>query len=383
MKFSYLRQLDGVRAICILLTLCVHVKSPGRPELINGSVGVDVFFALSGYLITTLLVKDVLTTGRIAYREFYVRRLFRIVPVYFFAILCYLPSTLMAYRVHHDGAGVRHYVHALPWLLTFNREFRDADAGALLGHAWTLGIEWKFYMLWPLILGFVLGKKGRVKLLLPLAVGIFAATLLWGSDKIFRGYTGLMAGAAAAMAVEYVGGRWRSRVEAVSEYWWLGLVGLCYLVVLSRPSQYWNVLISMSSALLIASLVHRSGSVLIRGLSAAPLADVGLLTYSIYMFHRLAGHAVDEVFQKMHVETFWGELLATYAVSIVMCWLIYRGVEKPMIGLGRRFVGRRRERGEQRRAGEGRSGVSRVAPGLTGLPVLSGTTLGSGNPGRS
>ena len=143
----YFPSLDGMRAFCVLLVMFNHVHAV-VPKWIVGWLGVDVFFVLSGFLITTLLIREKARSGRISLKAFYTRRFYRIVPVYLFTVLLYA----VAVRVTHDVVKTDQFNAALPWLMTFMQEFRPNTTGNVLGHGWTLGIEEKFYVFWPLLL---------------------------------------------------------------------------------------------------------------------------------------------------------------------------------------------------------------------------------------
>jgi len=141
---KYRPELDGVRAVCILFTVANHM--PGAPPFINGSVGVDIFFALSGFLITTLLIAEKNETGSVKLNSFYVRRIFRIMPLYFLTIFLYILAACANSMLLHRSDELMDVLKAFPLLLTFNGEYRLDNFG--FGHAWTLGIEEKFYLQW-------------------------------------------------------------------------------------------------------------------------------------------------------------------------------------------------------------------------------------------
>jgi peptidoglycan/LPS O-acetylase OafA/YrhL len=147
---AYYPALDGIRALSVLLVMSFHIHSGGAlVRQIPGWAGVDCFCVLSGFLITTLLIREESSTGHIRLGAFYIRRFFRIVPVFFTALLLYVP---VAYFGEH-GARWELFKHSVPLYLTFMQDFVSHDAP--LSASWTLGIEEKFYALWPL-LGFVI-----------------------------------------------------------------------------------------------------------------------------------------------------------------------------------------------------------------------------------
>jgi peptidoglycan/LPS O-acetylase OafA/YrhL len=129
---------------------------------VNGTVGVDVFFALSGWLITWLLLEEMRSAGAIDLKAFYIRRFFRIVPLYYFTIVVYAAAAALFFLATASSAKIQELREAIAYLLTFNSEYRSSEAGTVFGHAWTLGIEEKFYVVWPaLIVIFANGYLAR------------------------------------------------------------------------------------------------------------------------------------------------------------------------------------------------------------------------------
>jgi peptidoglycan/LPS O-acetylase OafA/YrhL len=191
-KAKYFPSLDGMRAFCVLLVIFNHVHV-AYPRWIVGWLGVDVFFVLSGFLITTLLLRERERTGKISLKGFYTRRFFRIVPIYLFTVLLYA----VAMRQTHDLLKTAQFKAALPWLLTFMQEYRPFAAGNVMGHAWTLGIEEKFYVCWPLLLIVLFPFRGRAVLWL----GALCAVVLSFPALYSRSYGGLLIGAILAIAL--------------------------------------------------------------------------------------------------------------------------------------------------------------------------------------
>jgi peptidoglycan/LPS O-acetylase OafA/YrhL len=150
MAQNYRPQLDGIRAFCIIFTIVNHV--PGKPDYIDGTVGVDVFFALSGWLITWLLLEERRSAGAIDLKAFYIRRFFRIVPLYYFTIVVYAAAAVLFFLATASSAKIQELREAIAYLVTFNSEYRSSEAGTVFGHAWTLGIEEKVYVVWPALM---------------------------------------------------------------------------------------------------------------------------------------------------------------------------------------------------------------------------------------
>ena len=205
-RFAYNPALDGLRAVAIVLVLLSHAHAP----LFSGAFfGVDLFFVLSGYLITSLLLREVADTGRIDYWDFYRRRFFRLMP----ALLLFLAAyCLAAPRIWPELADVYSdaIVSAL-YLADYGIAFFDSP-GTLL-HMWSLAVEEHFYLLWPpLLMGIIRrAPKGTVwrtllllflmtgSLVIPLkallasalSLGASIGLLVWGfQDGAFAGLMG-------------------------------------------------------------------------------------------------------------------------------------------------------------------------------------------------
>ena len=140
----YLPALDGVRALAIAIVLAAH---GGVAWFRSGGVGVDLFFVLSGFLITSILAAEVAATGRIGFRNFYARRLLRLAP----CLLLTCAFVAVARQVTTGQVPWSALVIALTYTANWVRAFSDADLSWLI-HCWTLAIEEQFYLLWPPLL---------------------------------------------------------------------------------------------------------------------------------------------------------------------------------------------------------------------------------------
>jgi peptidoglycan/LPS O-acetylase OafA/YrhL len=336
---QYRPQLDGLRAICILFTVANHID--GMPIWVNGKIGVDIFFALSGWLITTLLLQEA-ARGRIDLRAFYIRRFFRIAPLYFLTILLYGLAVVVTGAVENRSD----FEHALFWLATFNSEYRPLAGGNIFGHAWTLGIEEKFYLIWPVIL-FALVSRPRVALI---ALLLCSAALMGlggdGDARIFflRGYLGLCAGATVALLAHrrVTVAEWlKTRSAAVIG---CAVVAASYIALVILQNDMLMLGISGGGAVLVGALWHNDNQPLARRLAWGPLAWAGRLTYGMYLIHILVMNVILRMFAVARIETVpFVSFLATYFVSLVAAYLLYRMVEKPLIGAGRRLSVQRKE----------------------------------------
>lgn len=187
--------LDGVRAVAVLLVILYHL-SPGA--VIGGYIGVDLFFVVSGFLITTLLLREREATGRISLSGFWRRRARRLLPA--LGVLVLVCCTA-AYAIGGDvllglgGQVLGALTFSSNWLfLAAQSDYFSSTAPELFRNLWSLAVEEQFYLLWPLLLVLVLLRIPRwlrITLIALIAVGsAVAMTLLWVPESATRVYYG-------------------------------------------------------------------------------------------------------------------------------------------------------------------------------------------------
>ena len=143
---------DGLRALAIIFVFLVHAWESAFP---GGWAGVDIFFVLSGYLITTLLTNELSETGTIDYRNFYIRRVLRLWPAFaVFLLVVVLEMSVRAPNIWSFGAVGLSAVYLMNW----NRAFVWWSQHNL-GHTWSLAMEEQFYLLWPALLVFIFSRR--------------------------------------------------------------------------------------------------------------------------------------------------------------------------------------------------------------------------------
>ena len=150
MSRIHLPGLDGIRAIAVVGVLWHHA-GPNRSLFhINGFLGVDLFFVLSGLLITSLLLHEQASTGRIALGRFYMRRALRIFPLYYFVL-----AAMTLYFVVSSAASSQrdHFLHELPWQLSYLSNW--VPIHSLMAISWSLSTEEQFYFVWPPLLAWL------------------------------------------------------------------------------------------------------------------------------------------------------------------------------------------------------------------------------------
>ncbi|WP_439656140.1 acyltransferase family protein [Lentzea sp. HUAS TT2] len=318
--------LDGVRAIAALMVVFFHYGGPG---VLQGWLGVQIFFVLSGFLITTLLLREQARTGRISLREFYRRRAFRILPVYFVVLFVTAAGLLVAGQFWQNPLG-----RDFPLYLTFLNEFGH---GGAYGQSWSLGVEQKFYLVWPL-LAFALLPRWRPMVtvgLMALALAVVPFTVSSDPKGWSVHYFTVLVGCALALLMH--NGRGFALIRLFMTPWvillFLGVhlsVPLISGALDGRIPGFVSVvpIYAVATGLALPSLLA-PGRVQ-RLLSARPMVWLGERSYSIYLVQALAHSAV-------LLSGASGLVMAalTTLVAIGIADLTYRFVELPMIRRGR------------------------------------------------
>lgn len=282
---SYVPALDGLRAVAITLVFITHMITPIR---FGGQLGVDIFFVLSGYLITSILLTEYSRDGTIRRGRFSVRRLIRLYPSLVAAVVAvFIPGLIFApSALKYLVENVLALTYSTPLALQVN----DGAAWALR-HTWSLGIEELFYVAWPTALLIALrrgiaGRRLGVAALcfgiLLLAVSVFLHFAGVSGSLFFRA-GGLFVG--CALAAFFAS---RPGVRVPSFFGWAGLVLIAGGVVLDTVARQEPVavLIAVFGALgVVAHVVSEQNGKLSLFLGLLPLAYVGRISYELYLFH--------------------------------------------------------------------------------------------------
>ncbi|GAB3787929.1 acyltransferase family protein [Dyella agri] len=296
--------LDGIRAVSILMVLYGHlsgtrnfpVSNPGGYGQWFGDVahlGVLVFFVISGFLITSLLLSEREETGTISLKRFYLRRVLRIFPAFYAYIFVVAVATLLG-MAHLAG---RDFAFALAFAFNYS-----PSHPWLLGHLWSLSIEEQFYLLWPLLLASMRERRA----LMVAIVAIFASALLRAAMRAWVLHVGpnvlsnmatfptmcdyLAAGCALALLRPWLLTQtWYLRLTASR---WLGLT-IPLVLLLNRVGGEPVVILlgtpvtNVCLALLIESSTRHAGSMVGRLLNWKPVVFLGALSYSLYLWQEV------------------------------------------------------------------------------------------------
>jgi len=303
-ELGYRRWLDGLRGVAILAVLAYHFDL-----LQGGFLGVDIFFVLSGFLITTLLADEWRRFGSISLPRFYGRRALRLLPA-FWALL--IVCAVWARFTPPAEAAARYKEIVLAGCYVINWTALHCSPTPVLGHTWSLSIEEQFYLLWPLMLfGLLRAGLRRRAILVVIGIGIVASAALraylyslhrygdplW-QENVYRLYLGLDTRADALLAGCFVGllTAWdllpksRQSVSRCGLAAVISAVVLGYLMVRSRHAQHTLycggfTLVAVLVAVILVRLIVVPSRFARAVLESGPLVGVGRISYALYLFH--------------------------------------------------------------------------------------------------
>ena len=361
---AYFPHVDGLRCVAVLAVLLFHFGVPG---LDGGYVGVDVFFVISGYLITRIIADEVTATGRFGFRDFYARRIRRIVPALLatlaattlVAVASLPPAELVAY-----GRSLLASAVSLSNLLFWSESgYFDADSSTKpLLHTWSLSVEEQFYLVWPAFL-YLCGRRFGARGLLWGIVFAGAASFLanhavvaagrvgYGSDLFFlpqfRVFEFAIGALGCFLGRHLPAARWAREALALAG---LGMIAWAVLRLEEGVVfPYTNALAPCVGTLLaiLAGGSSRCGALL---LGSGPVVWVGRISYSLYLVHWPVVVFVEQYLPAAP----WGARFALMALlSLAGAVALHYGVEA-------RF----------RNPGTGRAKARAVAATLAGSAVL-------------
>jgi len=332
MKTAYRPEIDGLRAIAVLGVLLFHLKIGAFK---GGFAGVDVFFVISGYLITGRILSDA-GAGRFSFQDFYIRRARRILPALIFTVavtfvagLLWLPPDSLKGLAKESTHALLSIANIQYWRETKEYFARASDQLPLL-HCWSLSLEEQFYLVWPLfvVAAARLRKQAAaiaIAGLLSLALAIFwnardpQAVFFLMPFRIFEFAIG-----AAVWMMEARGRPGRAASEALSLAGLIA-VGISYFVLDERSST--PVMMLTASVGAAGVILGADRSVTSRLLTNAPALAIGRASYSLYLCHWPIIFFASVIFGDA-AETGTGAA-TSFALMIVVAFLMWRLVEQP------------------------------------------------------
>lgn len=321
---------DGLRAIGFLLVVTAHIPAVPLFSYLQGWTAVWVFFAISGYLLTMLLIREERRTGSIAFGAFLTRRVLRIVPAYEAAILIYW---LALYSLPPLADEYQPFMERLPYYLTLMPEYAHTNVFTIFVHTWIIGIEMSFYLFFPAI-AFILIKNDAWRF----AVTALATVLLLVQGSfIANSYCAILFGALLAQLLEWP--RAFAVIAAATRV--PAAVPLGFVVALFATLRYVEVLPAVAAvATYLVAHVTLQDSVMRRLFDYGPLVYLGQRSYGAYLLHVLVIHIGYAAFGS---DTVLGGVLTacfTLVVTVPAAELLYRAIEDPAMKIARRLSDR-------------------------------------------
>jgi peptidoglycan/LPS O-acetylase OafA/YrhL len=357
--------LDHLRALAILLVLLFHYQlnfsHPSWTEWFKqmGWTGVDLFFVLSGFLISSQLFVEIKKERSISLKTFFIKRFFRILPIYFFVVGVYFLFPLLREK------------EALPPLwkfLTFTQNFGlDGKRFGTFSHAWSLCVEEHFYLLFPLILIFLLNRNLFAKsywILIALPIfGVLLRIYLWDiyypsntdfntsssywARHIYRPtynrLDGLLVGVAIASLYQFSPKLWGkiSKFGNQSIILSIVLLTLAYFYFSdmgSYSTSIWGFpLIAIAYGFMVLGAI--SPSSFLYNWNSRITTLIATLSYAIYLSHKIIFHVVQELFTKLSIAK---DSNLTFVLSMLFCVLValllHYSIEKPFMKMRDRFL---------------------------------------------
>lgn len=337
-----IQALDGLRAIAVLLVVTVHMHEKVWSRL-NGGLGVVIFFVLSGYLITMLALREEEKRGMVDLAAFYVRRTFRIFPLYYTVLAVYAGLILGVRGFSEKASEFNHY---LPYYLLYLQEIPYFHLHTLFPfyQSWTLGVEEKFYLVWPVIAFGALTFAGGVRrIVTALLILIFVCgPVLFMPIQWYQveNYAYILMGALLAQILENRAGfAFLQRLGDVGlTVLLIALAALHFSRLQAAPRPYARTAYALIFMILLGILLITDGSIQ-RLLSNSFLGFIGELSYGIYLVHTLCLNVAEKVFPPGKGVAVPAYIL-TCTISIAVAYVLHRTVEEPMIHVGKMLSSR-------------------------------------------
>jgi peptidoglycan/LPS O-acetylase OafA/YrhL len=366
--------LDGIRAVAVGLVLADH---GGIPGVSGGFIGVDVFFVLSGFLITSLLLDELGRTGTIDLPGFWVRRARRLLPALIVMVLAVVvlrelfPSEAVA-AVRDDAVGAFFWV--ANWVFVFRDTdyFTQGDPPSPLQHTWSLAVEEQYYVLWPLVLLAVAvalallvrhrGGEPKLRTVRMVVVGVALAgaaasavasclmvsTASTGSlNRVYFGtdtrVQALLVGAAAAALLvqdwpalarygSQIRARWGRWIAQILPVFGLTMLGvMAHFATGSAPEFRRGLLIvvALAAILIVAPVALEQRGLVARVLALPPLVWLGVISYGVYLWHWPIFLAINgERTGLTGMSLFAIRAVATVTVAALSWWLIEQPIKR-------------------------------------------------------
>jgi peptidoglycan/LPS O-acetylase OafA/YrhL len=348
-RMGYQPALDGLRALSVIAVILYHAGIQWIP---GGFIGVEVFFVVSGFLITSLMIDEQHVSGKVSLKQFWIRRARRLLP----ALFTMLIASLVAVTFFAKDSAPDFRQDVLPalgyfsnwWQIYFvDTPYFAANSLPMLRHLWSLAVEEQWYVLWPIVFVFVLGNKRIPRWISAVVIGLLAAAVMVGTSWAFTAdnetrinflylstitrSSGLLLGAALACI-------WRPWKKAIVRFTKMrsglaDVLALSALATLGYISAFIHVAdeqlyrgglaaATVASAVIIAVVVRSGTSLVKRVLSIPLLVEIGRRSYGLYLWHWpifvIAGARLSSI-----------RLAYALTVTVIINEFVYQFIETP------------------------------------------------------
>jgi len=336
---GYRPAINGLRGFAVLWVMAFHFNLPlGR----DGIFGVDMFFAISGFLISILLIEEYEKNKKIRLLDFYIRRILRLYP----ALLCMLIAVVFFVPRAYIISTLFYFTN---WIKALHLQ----PESLYLDHTWSLSIEEQFYLIWPVLLMILLRSKlpRKVLFVFPASLGLisaFSRVCIWNSTQDwFRVYMGtdlhadgLLLGSALGLQTAYTDPSYFNKHKMVNTLITvLSFTLLAWLLIEKQMDRSFipiagNLLVSLITLVILYRLVLAPSQLIIKILSFPLLVKIGVISYGLYLWHSPISAWID--LGKSSINP----IFLGYIKILLTCFIAtisYVFVEKPFLKLKNRY----------------------------------------------
>lgn len=340
-KTRFFGSLDGLRCLSIVWVIGFHCKLENAQLFHRGDWGVGLFFIISGFLITTLLLREKSACGTISLQSFYARRTLRIFPLYYAVLILY---TVLVVAVEH-GPERMTYFRNLPFFLTYTGNWfvdRFAAERVIFAFSWSLATEEQFYLLWPSVLRFTRKTRTPILILSMALLGALLVQLLRFLAVLPFGPTGnrivtsveptILLGCLLAYAFE--DRRWFERLRGWLGARWSAPVAVCFMAMIYTGLMHapadsvleyaLDSVFAIALLLVVATCCMREDNGMALLLANPIVRYLGTISYGMYLLHMLAMNGTKKVLSSHDGRFFGVTLLLAIGLASASYWLYER-----------------------------------------------------------
>lgn len=299
-KFGYIPALDGIRAFAVIVVMMYHARFAK-----GGFIGVDIFFVLSGFLITSLLVREFDSHHRIDLRKFYLRRLLRLAPALILFLAAFASMSMLMLNANQSRSNLVETFIALFYMSNWAWVFQ-IHPPQFLAHTWSLSIEEQFYILWPfMLIGLLRLSRSRRDVVLVITILALSSSMLRfflaiEGSSVIRLYNGLDTRADALligslfgviMSSNFISDRHHYQFERFLKFITpLSVIALLAFCVFASDQNiqfyYWQLFtVELLASIIILDVFLSRESIVTQMLTFKPLVWIGSISYGLYLWH--------------------------------------------------------------------------------------------------